>query len=187
MKKMMEKGVFKLPYIQAESKLLETPFGYQFMPNINVYNSLKTRGYSIIRVDILRGLSFFNEKTIEKYRNAIFGLFGGLIDDEDQILTLLKMFYEEDDDFKNAFDSFFYFNNEGVVGTSLYDRFMEFFYTNVATIKAEINTIRGSCAIHIGYSSFYDYRAIKDDISEVTLPKGLVGECINGKVRFIYC
>ena len=174
----------KLLYVDCLSTVTKTKTGFEEYSNTEYYERNKARGYTIVKIDLLSALTkLFDEDSRNKYRQSLYAILYGKLD-EKIMLNFLRGFYEEDSIFRDAFDEFYYFYLDDVDGATYFDKFISYVGDKIQDIETELNMLVNGTTV--AYNNGYVFKAVKDDIDEITIPKDIKVEVLlNDKIRVI--
>lgn len=105
-----------LPYLKVNVDVQETKFGFKEIPGLDsLFNGFQARDKVLCKSDMLLSMSdLFTETTLSKYREIIYAVVTGRVQEATQLSSLLTALYVDDEKFKEYVATMYYLDESTV-------------------------------------------------------------------------
>lgn len=183
-----------LEYLHVDEIVERTALGF---PVINIYPKYRGRSIRnrvIVRFDIVSAMTaYFEQDTLDNYRDIVYGLISGILDEEDVIAGVFEELYLKDFKFRKLLGESYYFDNS-LEEASLYEVIILKLITAYNDLNERLaNVSRELRYKYIAESEGWAYISVPDQSEVIYVPGDYKEEVVsiakvwNGQIkRFRY-
>ena len=172
----------KLLYTKGDYERTTTPFNIEEIQGIeSAYTGKVVRNNVVMRYDMMHALigEFFEEETIEKYRNAIYNLVVGNNLDTQRVAAIITALYTDDKVFHKRYSELIYFDDE-CQETSVYAVLIRRVLSCIGNYTEVFGDLLRTYHLRpIATSHLYTYVSFNDVDMELVVPRGYREEVLS--------
>lgn len=172
-------------YIGTPIYFGKSPYGYEEVSGLENYVDASPRNKVVYRLDMLYAINdMFEESTIDKFRNVIYGMVSGNIKDKVKLAELFKELYLFDKKFHIWCGAAVTFEGAGQT-KSLYAVFIDSVRLRMMICRKSLDKFYSVNVGHILYESkLYLYVGDDDNTASKVIPKALKGEVLTNAKKW---
>lgn len=172
-----------LPYLKIDVNVEETKFGFNTIKGLDsLFVGFQARDKVLCKSDIIQSMTdIFEEETVTKYREIIYSIVTGYVQDADTLSGLLTALYADDEKFKEYVATMFYLEEEETpFGVQLVQSLVQ--KVRAIETKWKSHFKRYGCKVFLSANCCI-YYAVDDANITITLPEDCECEVLsNAKV-----